>query len=128
PTDSGTSGAVLGLLPNGKLDPTFGDGGLADTNVGAGNAYTVGMVLLPDDRIIALTSFEDGDSALVGLTKDGKLDHRFGNDGYLGIDEDGRPYGLDMTLQPDGTILVVTSNDEGIGFARVTPGGLYDPA
>lgn len=120
-----TSGGLRRLNRDGTLDRTFGDGGLVEVNPG-GNQYTLGVVVLPDDRIVALNSFEDGDSVLVGFTRAGKLDPQFGDGGYQSIDDYGNPYALDMFVTRDNRILVTTWEEESVRIDRFTFGGLHD--
>jgi uncharacterized delta-60 repeat protein len=77
---------VLRYLPDGRLDPTFGDGGV--TVVDAGDGYTNGLAdvkLTPDGKIVAAGSAGDGQLTVMRLTAGGRLDASFGAGGKASI-------------------------------------------
>jgi len=93
--------ALLRLLPNGTLDPTFGDGGTAFGNLGTSNSAA--RVAVTDDGQIVV----GGDRFVARYNADGSLDHSFGTSGpgfTLANDYvDGVGWGF--AVQPNGDAL-----------------------
>lgn len=90
--------ALARYLPDGRLDPTFGDGGKVTTAVGSCCAGAVGVVILPDGRLAAAGNAGDGDTGLwvlAGYQADGSLDPAFGVGG-LAISNHG-DFGTELT-------------------------------
>lgn len=133
---NGHNSAILAVrfTEAGEIDPTFGDEGVAapfvDRMMHAGFNSTA-ATMQPDGKILfAVTarSVPDGESGMVviRLTADGELDPSFGTDG-LAVGPTGQPF--DMTIQPDGKILVTASPFDGFGgagVARFLPDGSLD--
>jgi hypothetical protein len=89
--------ALARYLPDGRLDPTFGDGGKLTTEVGSCCAGAIGVVIQPDGRLIAAGNAMDGDSGLwvlAGYQADGTLDPAFGVGGLAISDHGGFGTGL----------------------------------
>lgn len=117
--------AVAMLLPDGSLDPGFGDQGrvLLDFDPGQANACH-DLVVQPDGRIV-LAGYRrfgpvDNESFMViRLNGDGSLDTRFSNDGYQSINFapilGARARAFAVALQPDGKLVVA-------GYNRLGPG------
>jgi uncharacterized delta-60 repeat protein len=113
----GTEFAVARYLPDGALDPSFGNGGLVTTCVcssfGNGPESVGAIVVLPDGKIVAIG---DGDRwiELVRYNPNGSLDTSFGTGG-ISPDPNSTAYpppGLSggvfgAVLQPDGKIVVL---------------------
>ena len=111
--------ALACFTPAGKLDLSFGNDGLVETQVGASGAAVQALALQPDGRIlVAGTAFSNGptddDFALVRYTADGRLDTGFGSGGIVTTDfgsgeAGGRP-ALDraggVAIESDGKIVV----------------------
>lgn len=105
--------ALVRLLDNGTLDPTFGEAGLvcADFNWGYDRAvsihsHSVGRVLLASNASASPGNlFMQEKCTLDRLLVDGSPDYTFGNAG-----RDSFPGGIikSVTFQPDGSILVAT--------------------
>jgi uncharacterized delta-60 repeat protein len=97
---------------NGTLDSAFGQFGKVTTRLGLGDAYSFGIVLQSNGRIVLAgysTTTLDHDFSLVGYAANGTLDSTFGNGGFVTTDFSG---GTDdiayaMTIQSDGKLVVV---------------------
>ena len=106
--------ALVRIMPNGTLDPTFGKGGIGGETILApvGEAYDVGM---QGDGFITVGYGHSAETEKVDLlaarfTSAGALDKTFGTDGLVRIDiagEDDR--GRDLVVLPDGRILIAGS-------------------
>lgn len=104
--------AVMRLLENGTLDPSFGTGGGGAVPIDFG-VYSEGraVTLQPDGRIV-VAGFTDQltSIAVARLTTGGELDSTFSGDGMVtrdfnyGLDE-----GWDVAMQGDGRIVVAGS-------------------
>jgi uncharacterized delta-60 repeat protein len=108
--------AVARYLPDGSLDPSFGDGGRVLTAVepqtGAGPADIAHAVAIdPDDRIVV--AGETGglfkDFALVRYLPDGELDVEFGAGGIVVTDLGGDDRANAVVVQADGSLVVAGS-------------------
>lgn len=138
--------AGLAAASDGQLDPTFGDGGVAQTALGGGGSSPV---VQADGKMLAcFTSAYSpaGDWRQVGVVRfntDGSLDAGFGAAGRTLIDFRGSTGFAEsdddcagIALQPDGRIVVATSlwnggwwEDAafGHGVARLEANGMHDP-
>lgn len=132
-TGSGSSGTY------GKLDPTFGDGGMVTTEFGNSDQAR-SLVVQPDDKIVVAGEVwampEDTPSfGLARYNPDGTLDEEFGRDGKVVTrlaDEYDYSRAYDLALQKDGKIVAVGSaihpDLRGHVFAitRYSPDGTLD--
>lgn len=133
---SGDDAMIVRYLPDGSLDPSFGNGGLFRDSFSrdwaAGRASldadeVLDVVLLDDDRLLALLA----DFLVIRLTADGKLDASFGNGGVarpaLGADDH---RATAMAVMSDGSLVVVGGAAAGqrghFAAARFTPDGSPD--
>lgn len=90
-SDQGASGmdfALLRLLPNGQVDPSFGTGGKLIVDFFGGTDRARAIALLPDGRIVVGGEAHSGaagglDFALLRLSPDGVLDTSFGQGGRV---------------------------------------------
>ena len=126
--------ALVRLLPDGSLDPTFGDDGEARIDLGDAES-SHGLALQPDGKILVVGDTlvpYDRDAIVVRTTSTGALDSSFGAGGVDNI-----PFGgafeqfNDLVLQPDGTIVAAGSSGA-VGthdfiVARVLSDGSLDP-
>jgi uncharacterized delta-60 repeat protein len=106
---------VLRLTSQGKLDGTFGSGGVVTTEFRAGErASAASVAIQPDDEVVAagcsVLSAGDGRSALARYLPDGSLDATFGDDGKVltAWMKRGSGYGgcaTDLALMPDGRLV-----------------------
>jgi len=115
--------ALARYTPDGKLDPSFGRGGIVRTDVGGiDNARAV--ALQPDGRIVVVGSTGPSggeDYAVARYAPDGNLDPSFGRGGIVRTDVGGIDDARAVALQPDGRIVVA-----GTVLARYTPDGTLD--
>ncbi len=109
--------ALVRYNADGSLDSTFDGDGKLTTAIGTSNELGYSLTLQPDGKILVAGQSFNGshnDFALVRYNADGSLDTTFDGDGKLttaiGNDHD---YGLSVTLQPDGKILVAGSSRNG---------------
>jgi uncharacterized delta-60 repeat protein len=143
-----TDVAVARFDATGKLDPTFGTGGVAKIDLGAGritsgttfvgdNAWGLGS--LPDDRVVVFGSKladgggrTDSDYVVVGLTSAGALDAGFGNGGQVVVDLDrSGDSPRNLLVQADGKIVATgySAGADGVVtpvLIRVTAAGVLD--
>src|SRR5882724_10907363 len=134
----------------GKLDPSFGDGGLVLTPVRPLTADIIhGLVVQPDGKIVAAgVTYDDtvtlrphGDFMVARYTPQGELDPSFGVGGVSTTNFDAESYDepYAVVLQPDGRIVLGGSSNTGGGvgrifgadnlaLARYLPNGLLDPS
>lgn len=102
--------ALVRYLPDGRLDPSFGDAGKAMIQGPPGARVEVAdAVLRPDGRILVLAQMTDPSGAgrflLVGLTPRGRPDPTWGGDGIVITDPDpSARYAVvtSLALQSDG--------------------------
>jgi uncharacterized delta-60 repeat protein len=105
---------VLRYLPDGSLDPQFGTGGKAVTDVTGEDDVIYGLALQPDGKIVA-TGFAVGrEYAVVRYDGAGHPDPGFGTGGIAMPDSYRLPaVPFAIGVQPDGNIVAA-----GIGFPR----------
>lgn len=122
-------------LPDGTLDPAFGDGGVVVTDIGDAPNVLQEVALLADGRILASGAPNTSDATglrtdLVQLLPDGTLDPGFGDGGTLTIP--GERVGEGMAVQPDGRIVLAgrsqTSDGTEFEVRRIEPDGSPDAA
>jgi uncharacterized delta-60 repeat protein len=117
--------AVTRYLPDGSLDPGFGNGGVVLTSFGSVNALAQAVAVQPDGAIITsgytITDNGDSNSALARYLPDGTLDTTFSGDGKLTLNVGLGAVG-DIVLQPDGKIVAVG----GVALARLNTDGTLD--
>lgn len=129
---AGTVFAATRLLPDGKVDPSFGTGGVVKVAKPTGEAW--GLALQPDGRIVLGGGADDGGTvvyAAARLTPDGALDDGFGDHGIVRTPIGQKAFGDAVALRPDGRILVAGSafTDRLVAAAvSLLPDGRPDPA
>ncbi len=104
--------AGIALAQPGALDHTFNAG--FNFLPEAQSAGVTNIVALPDGKAFVAGSFFIGGNgrSLIRINQDGTLDNSFINTlGNLGM--------IDMKVQTDGKILVVTSNGDGDGYTLI---------
>ncbi|MFD8975614.1 calcium-binding protein [Streptomyces sp. NPDC059593] len=127
--------SVARYLPNGSLDPDFGEGGLVRVEEFGGSADGADVAVQGDGRIVAAGKGGGGGFALVRLDTEGNLDPSLGGDGAVvagftpSSPQDAGGIARSMALQPDGRIVSVgyvggTAFD--IGVVRYLPDGTLD--
>lgn len=98
--------ALARYLPDGTLDPTFGDGGRVITQISSETDHFFDLALQPDGKIVAAGwSFADGPHiALARYDRDGRLDTSFDGDGIVVTTFRGAA--AQLLVQRDGKLLV----------------------
>jgi uncharacterized delta-60 repeat protein len=109
--------AVARYNSNGTLDSAFGQAGKVMTRLGLGDAYSFGIALQSNGRIVLAGYSEttlDHDFSLVGYTANGTLDSAFGNGGTVTTDFSGATDDIAyvMTMQSDGKLVVAGRTGE----------------
>ena len=111
---------VVRYLPNGKLDRSFGDGGIVTSSFPGQGSYAFAVALQPDGKIIAagtdFVAFSGDDSsntdfAVARYNTDGSPDTTFGGgSGQLTTDFDGfNDDAFAILIQADGKLVAVGS-------------------
>lgn len=133
--EGGTDFVLLRYLPDGRPDPTFGDGGRVITAFGPGPDAIYGLALQPGGQVLVSGSTwngEDYDIALARYGTDGRPDLTFGQGGRVRTAV-GRSHdiGFGLVLQSGGQPVVVGRTHNGQNYdlvlVRYTPGGRPDP-
>jgi len=137
-TENTIAFAVARFLPDGALDPSFGNAGITIVSVGPQGLSGIRRILLTSaGRIVAVgyagTLWQTFDFGLAQLNSDGTLDTTFGNQGTLSVSlgEDSA-YANDAVLAPGGTIIAAgVSQKRSIGrqtvaLAEITSSGSLD--
>lgn len=80
--------AVMRLLTNGDLDPTFSGDGIATLNIGPGvtDDQAIGVTLQSNGKIILCGNSANGDFNVVRYDAFGNLDNTFNSDGIASAD------------------------------------------
>jgi uncharacterized delta-60 repeat protein len=131
---------VARYLPNGNLDPAFGEGGKTSIGFAGGNFQASALVVLPSGRFVVGGTFDRSSSgtfffALARFHQDGRLDTSFGHDGRAVAHLDGNRWYLnDLVRQTNGKLvaggLVYGDGPNGIpasfGLARFGSDGSVD--
>ena len=112
---SGSTFTLLRYLPDGRLDPAFGTGGVSTAGPDIGGAHA--LVQLVDGRLILAGERVAGDFREVAVARyhpDGSLDPGFGTGGVVGTDvTPGHDDGAAAVLYPGGRLVVAgTSLDQ----------------
>jgi uncharacterized delta-60 repeat protein len=129
-----TSSGVARFLPTGKLDTTFGTGGLASAGFVGGGGGLQGVAVQPDGKIIwvgsqntpGFTPFGTFSFAVARFNANGSLDTTFGTGGQASVEffappmQGAQEFARAVLVQPDGKILVAGSARQGqIRFAPI---------
>ena len=128
----GGSFGVARLHPDGSIDTSFGDGGLATIGSATNQSAAVGaLVLQPDGKIVVSVG-----TAVARLLSSGALDPNFGQAGmaFVPVGSNRNESILAVRLQPDGKIVAsgissrATGGDMAFLGLRFTADGVSDPA
>ena len=122
---------------DGRLDPTFGNGGQVLTDLGASSGDIANALAIQPDGKIVVTGESDANGnveyAVVRYTPAGVLDPGFGAGGKVVTGFGGVGEGdsaLAVVLQPDGKIVAAGQSDvddsSNLSLARYTPDGRLD--
>lgn len=113
PKGCSTGFAIARYTVDGKLDPSFGNGGVKTVSFPqgtSGQAAAFAVAIQPDGKIVAVGSCcSQWGHALARLNPDGSLDGSFDFDGISALPESNVGGALAVTLQNDGKI--VTAGD-----------------
>jgi uncharacterized delta-60 repeat protein len=127
--------ALARYLPNGRLDHSFGSGGLERIRVMAGSHTAAGVAVQSDGKIVVSGHVSDNPTllAMVRLQEDGSLDTTFGDGGVVIMTEVVNFTTASLALQPDGGILssgvwYTQSTGWEFGLVRHRPDGTLDTA
>ena len=117
---------------NGRLDASFGTGGVVTTAIGKSSAAEA-LLLQPDGKLVAAGSSGKGAEsrfAVARYDEDGRLDGSFGNGGTVTTAIGNGAAALAVLLQPDGKLVVAGSSGSGahsmFALARYDRNGRLD--
>jgi len=132
---NGTFG-IARYLPDGSLDPTFGNAGRVSTELWAYGAVAYAMAMQDDGKIVVSgAAYGDSGYADFGVARynqDGTLDSTFGDNGRVSVDIGGYDDEVYATqIQGDGKILVAGYTDADLfgydmAVARLNEDGSLD--
>ncbi len=121
------------LNSNGTLDNAFGNGGIAQIDLGSNQDKCFGNYIQADGKILLGGIVDNGglDFALVRLNTDGSIDNNFGNSGKQITDFKGNDdWGFTIAMQSTGKILLVgyckNANNNDFAIARYDTSGNID--
>ncbi|MCB0793091.1 MAG: hypothetical protein KDB88_00010 [Flavobacteriales bacterium] len=125
--------ALVRLMPDGQLDPSFGSGGIVQTSLAPVGIELYAIAIQPDGKIVVTGNGFDGVNGEVIVLRyltDGTLDPAFNGQGYttMAFGNNGVAYG--MALESDGDIVVAgyveTSAGPDVMVARFLSNGSLD--
>ena len=123
--------AIARLLPNGGLDPSFGDGGKVRAHPGEGFDEAFAVVIQADEKVVVAGAAGCGDFGIVRYLPDGRLDPEFGGGGVVTTDFGACDQAFAMALQRDGKIIAagmtMSPFVRDLALARYLPNGELDP-
>ena len=132
--------ALVRYKADGNLDTDFGTGGWVTTDLTGDQDQAQALVIQPDGRIILAGSVKRDapyyrDFGLVRYMPDGTIDDSFGVNGWIITNfSGGRDFAYSVALQPDSTIVVAGTAQDGadgdydFALARYTSTGGPDPS
>lgn len=126
--------AVVRYMPNGSLDPTFGQVGMIMVPVGTSEDEAFACAIRPDGKIVVAGQTYDGlktSFATIRLNTDGTLDQTFGGTGKIIVTPSaGNALVRSVALQPDGKTVLAGVGSNGMNFdiilARLNADGSPD--
>lgn len=118
--------ALARYLPDGQLDPTFGNAGIVTTALG-GHAFIEAVAIQTDGKIV-VAGGANTEIALARYLENGQLDPQFGNGGTTITPKAGNHSATSMALQNNGMIVVGVSpwGYEGFIVMRYQGNGALD--
>jgi uncharacterized delta-60 repeat protein len=124
--------ALVRYEADGALDPSFGDGGIVTTRLGADSAAQA-VAIEPDGKIVVAGTAsrpETGwDFALARYDSDGALDTSLSGDGRVLTDFGGGADGAHaLALDSDGQLVAAGESEGDFAVARYEPDGDLDPS
>jgi uncharacterized delta-60 repeat protein len=117
--------ALVRLMPNGDLDPSFGDEGRVTTDFDGRYDEGLALAVQDDGRIVAAGS-STGQAAVARYLADGSLDSSFGTGGKVLISTDSETRARDVAIQPNGKLLVALDDGWTFSAARLRKNGRPD--
>jgi uncharacterized delta-60 repeat protein len=128
--------AIVRYNANGRLDPTFGKGGMVTTAIRDGDDKAAAVAIQADRKIVVAGSSNNGlnfDFALVRYNPNGTLDPAFGEGGIVMTDiRSGDDHANAIAIQADGKIVTAGNSNNGsnndFAVIRYTTAGKFDPA
>ncbi len=125
---------VLRLDSDGNPDPNFGSNGIYTYDSGSGGDAAIDLLIQSDGKIVICGSCSNGtdnDLMVMRLNANGTPDMTFGTNGVAIYDGGGsHDFGLRLTLQNDGKILVAGNRHNGSDYdilvARFSIDGVLD--
>jgi uncharacterized delta-60 repeat protein len=131
---------------NGRLDSSFGNGGIVDTHFASTTAFADALLVLPDGTLVAggWANPDGHDFALAKYTTNGQIDAAFGTSGlvetpFIGADigvslaainalalQDGEIVAVGQALEQNGEIALARYTTTGALDATFGSGGLVD--
>ncbi|HEX8564058.1 MAG TPA: FG-GAP-like repeat-containing protein [Pyrinomonadaceae bacterium] len=127
-TSDGGLAVVMGFTPNGVIDQSFGDLGLNFFDVPAMTDEQIQVIALrPNGRIVVggqgqVTVPHSGvANFLAEFDANGAMVQDFGTNGIVNFGGGFNPFGFDMAVLPEGTILVISDK-----LYRFSSGGAVD--
>jgi uncharacterized delta-60 repeat protein len=131
-TDDTYDFAAVRLTEDGRLDPTFGDGGRVRISLPSGvRTAVMAAEVSPDGRIVLASVSDAGQHVTARLTADGRLDSTYADNGITR----GTPSGFTddvVGVLPDGRVVYAgsyraTETENGLDLLRLSADGLPDP-
>ncbi len=118
--------AVARYLPNGALDPSFGNRGITTTDLGGDDSGSAAL-LQPDGKIL-VAGYSNNDFALARYNSDGTLDGSFGQNGNGKVITDlgGADHALAAVFDSNQNIVLAGYSDSNFAMARYRPDGQLD--
>jgi uncharacterized delta-60 repeat protein len=120
--NTATSIELVRFMPDGGLDPSFGDGGVAST---PGASLTPAGIALLDDGSFAVGLWSDlNDIGVARFTSTGALDTTFGNANGFSLVPVATSTSLALAVDGDGRILIAVGGvgvDQSVVIARFLP-------
>jgi uncharacterized delta-60 repeat protein len=102
--------AVARLNPDGSVDPTFSGDGKLTLGYAAPGELGLAVAVQQNGRIVVMGNGDvNNDFVVSRLAPDGSIDSTFGTGGTVGVDFGAVERDGDVTLQPDGQIVVAGS-------------------
>ncbi|AHL36899.1 hypothetical protein CD58_17000 [Pseudomonas brassicacearum] len=118
---------ILKILPDGKLDTTFGKEGRVVIDLPVGEDVARLLAIQPDGKIVLVArvvrGYENYDEVLLRLDSKGELDPTFGETGMVFV---GKVYFSSLIILPDGRLLFAGAKDGALLFARYLNDGRPD--
>lgn len=116
---SGGSMLLVRTLPDGRLDPAYGVGGIVRAHVGGGGNEIQRLILASDGAVLAFGS-DGADFVIARFRTDGTLDPSFGVAGAFFVDFGGTAdYAYAAAVDPQGRVVVAGANVHDMLVARL---------